>query len=282
MIYHGEPLTIDIGHVTIAAKQWGNPNGKPIIALHGWLDNAASFDFLAPELSDYYIVAIDLPGHGLSGFIPEGASYHLMDVVANVIRIFDELNWTKAILLGHSLGAAIGSIVASAFPERVEKLIMIDAIGPLSEDVVQGPQRLGRAVAKLIAAGKHQRSVYPTLEGMAKYRAETGGISVEAALRLTERGCETVDGGYTWRFDRRLLLPSLTYMTEEQVRVFLRDIKVPSLLLSGDDGIMIDNPLLEQRIAEVKNIVHTSIQGHHHIHMDSHQAVAGAIQQFLA
>ena len=282
MIHQGDALTIELGHVSIAAKQWGDSNGRPVLALHGWLDNAASFDFLAPELHDCYIVAIDLPGHGVSGFIPEGTAYHLMDVVASVVKVLDVLAWPTAILMGHSLGAAIGSIVASAFPERVEKLIMIDAIGPLSEDVVQGPQRLGRAVAKLLAAGKHQRSVYPSIEGMAKYRAKNGGISEQAALALTQRGCESVEGGYSWRFDRRLLLPSMTYMTEEQVHVFLRDIQAPTLLLVGDDGIMIDNSLLEQRIAEVPNIVHTSIRGNHHLHMDSHQAVAQAINQFLA
>ncbi|MDF1654012.1 MAG: alpha/beta hydrolase [Coxiellaceae bacterium] len=281
MIHQGEALTIDLGHVKIAAKQWGNPDGRRVLALHGWLDNAASFDFVASELKDCYVVAVDLPGHGLSGFIPEGINYHLMDAVANTVKVLDVLQWPQATLLGHSMGAAIASILSSAFPERVDCLIMIDAIGPLSESVLQGPQRLGRAVSKLLAAGKRRRTVYPSLEGMAKYRAETGGLSLEAAMALTERGCEQVEGGYTWRFDRRLLLPSMMYLTEEQVKVFLRDIQAPSLLLVGDDGIMIDNPLLEQRIAEVNNIVHTSIQGHHHLHMDSPRAVAQAINQFL-
>ncbi|MDF1795538.1 MAG: alpha/beta hydrolase [Coxiellaceae bacterium] len=281
MIYNGDALTIELGHVSIAAKQWGDPKGRPVLALHGWLDNAASFDFLAPELKDCYVVAVDLPGHGLSGFIPEGVNYHLTDAVANTVKMLDELGWSQATLLGHSMGAAIVSIVAGSFPERAERLIMIDAIGPLSEAIARGPERLGRAVSKLLAAGKRQRTVYPSLEVMAKYRAETGGLSVEAAMALTERGCEQVEGGYTWRFDRRLLLPSMTYFSEEQVAVFLQGITAPSLLLVGDNGIMIDNSLLEQRIAEISNIVHTSIQGHHHLHMDSPKAVAQAINQFL-
>lgn len=275
-------IIVDLGHIQVAAQRWGDPGLAPVLALHGWLDNAASYQRLAPLLKECCVVAIDMPGHGLSGFIPEGMTYHLTDGITNVVRVLDALRWQRATLLGHSMGAAIASLVAGSFPERVEKLIMLDAIGPLSEAIAKGPERLGRAVGKIIAAGKKQRTIYPSIEQMAKYRAETGGISIESATMLVERGAHAVDGGYSWRFDPRLLLPSLTYFSEDQVAVFLKNIIAPSLLLTGSNGLMIDNTLLDQRIAKVNNIVHTSIDGHHHLHMDSCQAVATAINQFLA
>jgi len=57
-------LNLSIPGLTIACKLWGNPKNPPIVAVHGWLDNANSFDYLAEFLlHDFYFIAIDLPGH---------------------------------------------------------------------------------------------------------------------------------------------------------------------------------------------------------------------------
>ncbi|MGH8605107.1 MAG: alpha/beta fold hydrolase, partial [Gammaproteobacteria bacterium] len=58
------------------AKRWGSDQGAPLIALHGWLDNAASFDPLASYLDEFDLVALDLAGHGLSDHRPKGVHYH--------------------------------------------------------------------------------------------------------------------------------------------------------------------------------------------------------------
>lgn len=275
-------LSLDLGHMKVAARCCGDANSKPVLALHGWLDNAASFDFLAPMLEDHYVVALDLPGHGQSDHIADGMNYHLTDAVANVVRVLDMLNWQRVTLLGHSMGAAIASLVAGSCQERVERLVLIDAIGPLSERIANGPERLGQAVTKLLAAGRKSRTLYSDLHSMAQYRANTGGLSVDAAMHLVERGAKPIEGGYSWGFDPRLLLPSLMYFSEEQVATFLQAIQAPTLLITGSNGLMVDNPVLDQRIAEVSTIVHTSIDGHHHLHMDSAKRVADAINSFLA
>lgn len=64
-------IPVKWGHV--AAKLWGDENEQPILALHGWQDNAGTWDPLAPILSKKRpILAIDFPGHGLSSWIPHG------------------------------------------------------------------------------------------------------------------------------------------------------------------------------------------------------------------
>jgi pimeloyl-ACP methyl ester carboxylesterase len=276
----GQALQIDIGHMTLAAKAWGDPALPPMLAVHGWLDNAASFDYLAPLLDSHYVVAIDLPGHGLSDHLPDGMSYQLLDGVAHLVKTLDALDWQRAVIMGHSLGGALGTLLASANPDRVSHLILLDALGPLSEEVAKGPQRLGRAVAKMASGNPKERSYYQNRELMVAHRAMVGGISEEAARLLVGRGSELTEKGYQWRFDPRLLLPSLLYLSEEQVRVFLREIKSPTLFIQGSEGILTDNPLLDARIAEVYGIVHTCVEGHHHCHIDSHQAVAQAIRDF--
>lgn len=53
-------------HLRLSALTWGTPEGKPLLALHGWLDNAMTFINLAPHLAaaGFYVVAPDLAGHG--------------------------------------------------------------------------------------------------------------------------------------------------------------------------------------------------------------------------
>ncbi|MCG8335651.1 MAG: hypothetical protein MJE63_14115, partial [Proteobacteria bacterium] len=63
-------VEIKTAHFRYAAKRWGNKKGQKILALHGWLDNAATFDHLAPLLPEVDLVALDFPGHGFSAHRP--------------------------------------------------------------------------------------------------------------------------------------------------------------------------------------------------------------------
>uniref|UniRef100_A0A8C5JEP2 Serine hydrolase like 2 n=1 Tax=Junco hyemalis TaxID=40217 RepID=A0A8C5JEP2_JUNHY len=74
------------GHV--AAKAWGPSEGHPVLCLHGWLDNANTFDKLIPLLPrGCYYVAMDFSGHGLSSHRPAGCPYHFLDYVTDVRRV---------------------------------------------------------------------------------------------------------------------------------------------------------------------------------------------------
>lgn len=65
---------LDLDGVEIAVRTWGAEDGIPILALHGWLDNAASFERLAPMLDGCFVVAPDLIGHGRSGHVATTAA----------------------------------------------------------------------------------------------------------------------------------------------------------------------------------------------------------------
>ena len=92
----------EIHHVAgldLAVRRWGKEGDEPIIALHGWMDNAASYDRIAPSLVGYCVYALDFPGHGLSSHRPVGACYNIWDYVADeetadVDLIFDNVSST--------------------------------------------------------------------------------------------------------------------------------------------------------------------------------------------
>lgn len=104
---------------------------KKILAMHGWLDNSNSFSLLAPQLADrgFDIVATEHAGHGHSSHAPFGAVLSYSTYTEHAVAIMKELEWDSCLVLGHSMGAGVATSLAAAFPEKVEKLVLIEGLG---------------------------------------------------------------------------------------------------------------------------------------------------------
>ena len=80
-------------------KVW-NEGGIPILGLHGWMDNAGTFDTLAPLLpSTHSLIAIDFPGHGLSSRKPPGFGSVFTELLSVIHRVVEHFSWEKVILI---------------------------------------------------------------------------------------------------------------------------------------------------------------------------------------
>ena len=88
-----EEVRLSLPHIELAAHLFGPEDGLPVIALHGWLDNANSFARLAPKLNGLRIIALDMAGHGHSGHRPSGAGYALWDYAHDVLQVAEQLGW---------------------------------------------------------------------------------------------------------------------------------------------------------------------------------------------
>ena len=137
-----EELEIQTSTLRLSAKCWGNPEGIPLLAFHGWLDNAATFDYLAPLLTEFRLVSLDLPGHGLSDHRPSGSSYHFTDVIVDVLEVIHVLGWDHFSLLGHSMGAGIASYLAGTIPEKIRFVILIEGLGSMVLKAEKMPENL--------------------------------------------------------------------------------------------------------------------------------------------
>jgi len=264
--------------LTLAARAWGPIDAEPVLALHGWLDNAATFDRLAPMMAGACVVALDLPGHGHSDHRPPGCWYHLVDYVADVLAAADSLGWSRFTLMGHSLGGAVASLLAATHPERIAALHLIEALGPLTQPARLAPQRLRHALERARQTPRREPPTYRDIDSAIAARREVGGLSAEAARPLVERGTVAVDGGLRWRSDRRLRWPSPSYLTEEQVQAFLAAIEAPTRVVQADHGLLDPNePALEQRLSALGRPPVCTVSGHHHVHLEDPAAVARAL-----
>uniref|UniRef100_A0A8C3TJL9 Serine hydrolase like 2 n=1 Tax=Catharus ustulatus TaxID=91951 RepID=A0A8C3TJL9_CATUS len=114
------------GHV--AAKAWGPSEGHPVLCLHGWLDNANTFDKLIPLLPrGCYYVAMDFSGHGLSSHRPAGCTYHFLDYVTDVRRV--AAGGYHSVLIFSFSYCLISPQFCFLYPEMVDKLILLESLG---------------------------------------------------------------------------------------------------------------------------------------------------------
>ena len=257
--------------------------GVPVLALHGWLDNAASWVPLAAHLQGIELVALDLPGHGRSPHLPEGAEYSLAGTVHTVLDAADALGWERFAILGHSMGAAIGSILSAAAPERVTRFLAIEALGALADREDRTASRLRESVAARRAlAGKSLR-VFPDRDTAIRARMQANQLSEPVARLLVERGTRAVPGGFEWSSDPRLTVSTAVRLTEGQVRDLLTHIECPVQVLYADPAPpYFPDALRRERAALLPRGEVQVLAGSHHLHMEDPSAVAAAIGTFFS
>lgn len=273
---------LSLPHLSLAAREWPG-DGPKVLALHGWLDNAASFDPLLARLPGLHAVAIDLPGHGRSDHRPAGAWYHLADNLTEIRGALDALGWARAILLGHSMGAALASLFAAALPDRVEALWLIEGLGPLATPEAELPALMRRAIEARARVVDKQLRVFANVDEAVATRLAATPMAPAAARLLVKRGLRAVDGGHVWSSDPRLMLPGPIRASEAQVEACLSAIACPTLLVTASEvPAYFPVDLVERRAACVRTIDRRVVNGRHHVHMDDPAAVAAAIGAFRA
>ena len=277
--------TIKTDRISLAALEWGNPKGAPVVAIHGWLDNAASFNRLAKslDLSTIRLIAIDLPGHGYSEHRGEGQIYHLLEYVVDVVGALKALDLKSSVLLGHSLGGIVALLASVAVPTKISKLILLDSFGPMVDKEEDVALQLKKAISKICLTESRSQTLYQSIDDAVEVRlGGFGKISREAARVLLERGLTKQSGGYTWSTDSRLKEPSLMRLSESQVEGFMKNIQCSTCLIAGTEGYVPIEAAKNPRLGYVSNLEIHQVSGHHHFHMDGDvDLTAKIINRFL-
>lgn len=275
-----QELTLKLEFGDIAIRTSGN-SGKRILALHGWLDNAATFDNFSPLLKNVQFVAMDLPGHGLSSHKAPGYPYHMIDSIGVILSVMEELHWKSCILMGHSLGGAISTLFAGAFPEKTEKLISFEALGPFSAEADVFPDRVRQSFTDLVLTKQKKLPVYASVDQALDTRMKGFQAERNALKKVVERALKPTKGGFTWRSDVRLKQESSQRLTEHQILAMLGKITSPALLIEGKSGMKFPGSEYEIRKSAVKNLSVVEVVGQHYPHMDSPEECARIVQSFI-
>ena len=136
---------IDVGGVRAHVRDQGNPDGIPVVLIHGSNGSLHAWEGWVRELSPQArLISVDLPGHGLTGAWPRDE--YTVEAYADFIEVLvDALNLDRFVLAGHSLGGAVAWTFAATRPDRVSQLILVDAAGyPREGGATPWPTRLAR------------------------------------------------------------------------------------------------------------------------------------------
>lgn len=197
-----EEVDIQTSWGVLRGKQWGSGTRK-LLGVHGWLDNANTFDRLLPLLHcDCTFLSLDLPGHGKSDHFHTGFIYDPRGYVAAIKKAVQTLGWKDFTYVGHSMGAVVGILYCSIFPEDVNGFISIDIIKPWSHKPEDYPKQFKKYITSYF--DNEEKSllkpiVYIKDELIKKTVAGSGSsLDNSAAEILLERGAvPSADGsGY--------------------------------------------------------------------------------------
>lgn len=108
----------------LAYLDLGNPDGPPLVLVHGFTDSSRSWSLVAPFLADAYrLILPDLRGHGQSS--APGCCYALSDLTYDVRLLLDQLGISRVSLAGHSLGSMVAQAFAQQYPDRLDKMLLL-------------------------------------------------------------------------------------------------------------------------------------------------------------
>lgn len=277
-------ITLELPHITLAGRLWGSPDKPLLLALHGWLDNANSFEPLSHYLTEYQILAIDWPGHGGSQHRPGAYPLHWIDYLYDLDALLTVLETQPVAIVGHSLGGIIASAYAAAFPDNISNLVLIEALSPLYENESKSKKRLTNSFSdhrRFLASLSKPVSIYRDMAIAANARHKLTALDLQWCELLTQRNMQNLDSGVCWRSDPRLKLDSPLRLTFSQVDALMQAHTVKTLLISGSGGF----PQLREAIPMAnrwfKQLQTIELEGDHHLHMGNALKVSLAIEAFL-
>ncbi|NER79418.1 MAG: alpha/beta fold hydrolase, partial [Leptolyngbya sp. SIO1D8] len=265
---------------------WGPETGKPILCLHGVLNQGAIWDAIAPTLvqQGYRVIAPDLRGHGKSAHVGPEGNYQLLDHLGDVDALVQQLGLESYHVIGHSMGAIIAASFTSARPERIQSLTLIEPVVPGSETDTSADQ-LTTHLNYLAAPPTHP--VYGNLsEAVDRFQKSMPMLKPIWAEKLAARMIESVDSGVRWRWDPRLQVRTRFGLsggtfTRDRYAQLLQHIQVPTTLILGQQS---DFNRPEDVAFQRQYLPHTAfidIPGGHHLPLESPADVASAVLRQL-
>lgn len=262
----------DLDGLRLAGLAWGPEGGTPVLALHGWMDHAASFQELAPRLAGCHVIAPDLSGQGKSGYRAAHATYNIWDDLPQIAGLLDRLGWQQCVLLGHSRGAIIATLFAAAQPDRVRALVALDGLLPPPA----APDSFVTTLRAFMDQTHRQKArparVFPTQSGYIDRRTAQGNTRATAEA-LADRALEQGPQGFRLRGDPRLFASSAVRLTQAHIESVVRAIRCPVLNLwaqgNPDSARAEAGDLVALCRSQIPTYEMATLPGDHHFHLDA-------------
>jgi pimeloyl-ACP methyl ester carboxylesterase len=283
--------------------QGSNPSNDlpPLVLVHGWMDVAASYQFMVDALSEAFtagrtIIAPDWRGFGLSKSTAGGAAdnYWIPDYLADLDFLLDHyVRDQKIDLVGHSMGGNVAMMYAGVRPERIRRLVNLEGFGMAPTQPAQAPTRYAKWLDQLKSLHKGELDLkpYDSLEGVARRLMKTNPrLNEDKASWLASHWAAPNAQGQ-WQIlgePGHKVINANIYQVPETLAIYQR-ITAPVLAVeASDDSLekwnqgsytLADYHERLKRVADVR-VARLEDAGHM-LHHDQPEALAKLIEDFL-
>ncbi|WP_296492291.1 alpha/beta hydrolase [Rhodoferax sp.] len=229
-------------HTVLVAQAWGNAGHRPVILLHGGGQTRHAWKTTARNLAarGFYAIAVDLRGHGDSGWSPSG-KYSMDGFVAD-LRCIAKTCRQPPVVIGASLGGITGLVCEGEGPPLMAALVLVDVTPTVQQTGIEKIRLFMGAQAK---------------EGFASVEAAADSIAAYLPHRPRPRSLaglgknlrQHADGRYRWHWDPALLDfsdQSLTAALSTRLTAAARGLKAPVLLVRGGASELVSTADVEQ------------------------------------
>ena len=265
---------------------WDGQGRTTILLVHGFLDQAWSMVGLARALPETaHVVALDLRGHGDSGWVGAGGWYHGPDYVLDVSAIMQRVRRDRLVLVGHSLGGLVVAYTAGTFPDAMDAVVMIEGLGVPDHAFAEAPGRYEAYVRTVRKWRDSRPQPIADLDEVAlRLRTTCPRIAPELLAEVAAHAVRPAPGGgWLWKFDplHRARGPTPFYLGH--YGAFLARIACPALLVEGAESAMRFGPdEAGRRAGLVRRATCVTIpDAGHMVHVEAPIALAQAITQFM-
>ena len=266
--------------------RWGPDSNSPLVFLHGWMDTAATFQFVVDCMADHSsCVALDWRGFGGSDWEPNG--YWFPNYLADLDALLDIVSPAEpARLVGHSMGGNVASLYAGVRPERVERLVNIEGIGLPRTSPDQAPERFREWLEQL--RGTRDFATHASFEELAaSLMRRNPRLDPDRAQFIARSwGVEHSPGQIRIRADPRHKLVNPVLYRRDEAEACWRRVSAPVLLLLGEHSELRSRLGPDATGANLREVIRdlrieTIVGAGHMLHHERPEEVARLIEEFL-
>jgi pimeloyl-ACP methyl ester carboxylesterase len=287
---------VPIRNLTYHVQVWGEPSPEktPLVMVHGWMDVAASYQFVVDAFSqDHYIIAPDWRGYGQT---PSGGvdNFWFPDYLADLEFLLDHYAPDQQVnLVGHSMGGNVVMLYAGVRPERIRRLINLEGFGMPATTPDQAPGRYAKWMDELkkLHKGEMDLKAYDTSGGVARRLMKTNARLGEdkANWLATHWAQENAEGKWAILGQPAHKISNAQLYRVEEVTALYERISMPVLAVEASDNSLdmwwngkFTLAQYHERIKAVPNVEIARIEdAGHMMHHDQPEVLAQLIERFI-
>ena len=287
---------IPIRNLSYHVQIWGAPAPAktPLVMVHGWMDVAASYQFVVDALShDHYVIAPDWRGYGKTS--SGGAdNFWFPDYLADLDFLLDHYAPDQTVnLVGHSMGGNVVMHYAGVRPERIRRLVNLEGFGMPATTPDQAPGRYAKWMDELKKLHKGEMDLHPysAPAGVARRLMKTNPrLSADKAEWLARHWAqENVQGEWNILGEPAHKLSNANIYRVEEVRALYQRLCMPVMAVEASDNSLdfwwkgkFTLAQYHERLQAVPNLEIARIEdAGHMMHHDQPEVLAALIERFV-